>query len=337
MAKIKFDVTDQDPADSAGTAFEDPRPGVYLAKILEINPGFSKGDDGKADKNRPRLEVIYEILDEKYKGSRIWDYVSQTEKAKWKFDQWMLALGISSSKRKGEFDTDDYIGFVVKLRIKAEGGAYGTDDYRPKVGAIVAASDADQARGEEELEELGDGVHEDGDEIEADGEGYIEEALSEMSLKDLGAILTGEFDVERSDVPKGKDAKIEMILELQDSGDGDDGGDEEDETAADDEDGDDLEQLGEDADGEDEEAQERLTELAEENDLDPDEYSTWADLAEALAELDGGDDEEEDELDLDSMSVGDLRTKAEELGLTTTGTKAKLIEKIKAALNEEPF
>ena len=61
-----------------------------------------------------------------------------------------------------------------------------------------------------------------------------------------------------------------------------------------------FEELGEAADTGDDEAEARLTELAGENDLDPDEYPTWAELATALAspDLEGevkGEEEEEEE------------------------------------------
>lgn len=338
--KLKYDLTDQDPTDSAPSSFEDPKPGVYLAKILEINPGFSKGDGGKPDKDRPRLEVVLEIQDEEYKGSRVWDYVSQAGNAKWKEDQFLLALGISNSKRKGEWDTDDYIGTVIKIRIKAESGTkYGTEDYRGKVSAMMMADDADQVT--EELEEIGDGVHEDtGGELEADSDGYSEEDLSELTIKALGTILTDEFDVERDDVPKGKDPKIAKILELQAAaGEDEDEGEAEQDPEAEGE-GDDIPALGEAADEEeDEDAIARLTELAEENDLDPDEYATWSELAEELEPLVGGEGvvDAVAALGLDTMSLGDLREKAEELSLVTTGTKAKLIERITAAVSEEPF
>ncbi len=57
---------------------------------------------------------------------------------------------------------------------------------------------------------------------------------------------------------------------------------------------DDLEVLGEAADGEDEESQIRLTELAAEHGIDPDQVNTWAEVATMISEAqgEGGGDEE---------------------------------------------
>ena len=58
-----------------------------------------------------------------------------------------------------------------------------------------------------------------------------------------------------------------------------------------------LQDLGDLADEGDEESMEKLTERAAEAELDPDEYASWKELAEALVELrsSGGDEEEEEE------------------------------------------
>lgn len=137
MAKVKFDVSGTDPSENAGKIFEDPVPGVYKAKVQACNHGFSKGDDGKPDRTRPRLEVVYEVTDAKdggkYRGSRVWDYVVFTEASQWRLDQFLMAMGISNTKkRKGEFDTDDLVNMPVKIRIKAETGtSVAAGDYRP--------------------------------------------------------------------------------------------------------------------------------------------------------------------------------------------------------------
>lgn len=58
----------------------------------------------------------------------------------------------------------------------------------------------------------------------------------------------------------------------------------------------DFEALGEAADEDDEEAQATLTELAAEQELDPDEYETWAELAATLAEqIEAGEPDAEEE------------------------------------------
>lgn len=99
-----------------------------------------------------------------------------------------------------------------------------------------------------------------------------------------------------------------------------------------------LEELAEIADDPDHddcaEAQEVLTEAAGEAGLDPDEYPTWAELAEALAEAGVGGGEEEAEEDasgdgqwsaeeLDAMSLPELRKLAKASGIADHDTKRK--------------
>lgn len=175
MAKIvEFDVSGVDPEDAtAGQDIEDPAPGVYQAQVREINPGYSKGDDGKPDKSRPRLEVIYSIigdaegeeepLEEKgfngnnCRGARIWDYVSFSEAAEWKLDQFLQSIGESThKKRKGKFDAEKHQEeTIVRMRVKADKNLEG--NYRAKVGGTWAWEDlADDEISDEDLDELED-------------------------------------------------------------------------------------------------------------------------------------------------------------------------------------
>lgn len=186
---------------------------------------------------------------------------------------------------------------------------------------------ADDVELEDETEEV--------EEVAADSDGYTEDALSELKITELGSILTDEFEVDRADVPKGKDPKIAMILDLQATADG-----EGEQAEADAEDAEeDLEALAElvdEGDDEDGKAEERLTELAEENDLDPNEYPTWAELAEAITEAAGGEGTNQ-EAELKAMSIADLRAKAKELEIDSTGAKSALIARILEFLGEDPF
>lgn len=108
--------------------------------------------------------------------------------------------------------------------------------------------------------------------------------------------------IEDYEPPEDDDEVEEDDDEPEDDDTEDENEGEEDDTAEDSDDGeegDDLEALGKEADDEDEDAQERLTELAEEAELDPGDFKTWAKLATALAKLsddeDGDDDEGEDD------------------------------------------
>lgn len=352
MAKVKFDVSGTDPTENAGKIFEDPIPGVYKAKVQACTSGFSKGDDGKPDRSRPRLEVVYEITDGKdngkFRGSRVWDYVVFTEASQWRLDQFLLAMGISNNKkRKGEFDTDDIVGMPVKLRIAADQGtSVAAGDYRPRVKTVLMGEDSDiEDEGDvEELEEdevvADEEIEDEADEVEADSEGYTEDALSELKITDLGKILTDEFDVSREDMPKGKDPKIAMILDLQSSAEGEAEQEEADAEDAEDSADEDLDELARTVDDEEDEegtAQERLEELAEENDLDPNDYETWAELAEELKGLVGGDEGTNQRAELEAMSIADLRAKAKELEIDPKGAKSAVIDRIIESLGEDPF
>lgn len=193
MAKIKFDVSGSDPEKAVSRDFEPPRPGVHLVKVEEINPGFSKGDDGKPDKTRPRLEIVARVEDGVSKGAPLWDYLSFSEASQWKLDQFLQVFGIATAKkRKGEFDTDTIIGEVAKVRVKADSGS---EEYRPKVTAWMVAE---------------------GDGLEGDGDG------DELDLpSDDDDPFGGDDDETATDEAEGGDDDI--------WGDDDEGGEEEEE------------------------------------------------------------------------------------------------------------
>jgi hypothetical protein len=284
---VKFDVSGSDPAD-ATRDFEPPKPGVYKAKVAEINPGFSRDDDGKPDKSRPRLEVVYRIQDKKYANAPVWDYLSFSDASQWKLDQFLQAVGISSkTKRKGEFDTDKVAGKkIVKVRIIGEtrNGA-----YRARVGGVFKYNKDD----DEEL----------------DSEEDVDEEVEDEDVDD-----TEEED------------------ETEESED-EDTDEEEDESP-------DLDSLGAEADEGDDAAAEQLTAMAEDNELDPDEYATWAELATAIQEAEGGGEgEDEDDSDgYDDMSLKELKEELESRDLKTTGSKAALVKRLRENdESEDPF
>jgi hypothetical protein len=345
VAKVKFDVSGTEPEENAGKIFEEPVPGVYKAKVQACTHGFSKNQEtGKPDKTRPRLEVVYEITQEgKHKGARLWDYLVFTEASAWRMDQFLQAMGITNAKKRtGEFDTDDLVGMPVKIRVAAD---KNEATYRPRVATVVMGSDED-AEDDEEMEELEVGDDEEiedeeetEEETETEAEGYAEDDLSELTVKGLGDILVNEFDVERADLPKGKEPKIAMILDLQSAAAGEEEQAEADAEDAETDEDEDLDELGRIVDDEEDEdggAQERLEELAEENDLDPNEYDTWAELATELIGLVGGD-EEDQTAQIKALSLPELRAKAKELAIDSKGTKQALVDRILAHLNEEPF
>lgn len=148
MTKIKFDLTGSDPdkAKLLGNT-EQPRPGVYRCKVTEVNPGFSKDNNGKPDQSRPRVEVVFEVQDAAYKGASLWYYLTYGEGFPiQKQDQFLQAFGIASSrKRKGEWDTDKVVGKYCLVRVKA--GKNLSDEYKADVSAVMPDGDHEEVTG----------------------------------------------------------------------------------------------------------------------------------------------------------------------------------------------
>lgn len=305
MPKVTFDVSGSDP-DEATRAPEPPRPGIYKARLVECTPGFKKGDNGKPDKTRPRLEVAYQIVahlpkdeppDEKHEAVGAWvrDYLTFDESTQRRMDQFLQAFGLATkTKRKGEFDTDKLVAKKPFCKLRVRGDSYtpdGADEpvYSAKAGGVFKW---DAAGGDDEGFE---------EEKPAKAKGSAKKAAAkaepeELDLEALGvAADEGDDDAAATLTEKAEEAGLDTedyatwaaLAEVL----GQEGGDAAD--AAGEGDEEDLEALGAAADeeGDDSEAAQRLTELAGELDepLDPDDYGTWAELAEAINEAQGGD------------------------------------------------
>ena len=247
MPVVKFDVSGTDP--DAAKSYEQPKPGVYRAKVHEVTLGYSKGENGKPDKSRPRLEVIYEITDKKYKGARLWEYISFGETSQWKMDQFLQAFGIATKKKRtGSFKTEAIVGEACKLRIKAGKNLEG--EYRGEVGAVLPMADEeddededfedeepedmeDDEEDEEEDEEeddedAADEEDEDEDEEEPEARHYDMDELSGMALAGLKDVAS-DLELEPpSTVLKNKTKLATWIFENQPVEAGDDEDEEED-------------------------------------------------------------------------------------------------------------
>lgn len=151
MAKVSFNITEEEFEKAAASDFVQPKPGLYTAQLKECNPTFAKGDDGTPDKKRPMLECIYQItglgkdessIEENY--AQLWDYVTFSEAAAWKRAQFLLAMGISDGKKnfKGKVDTEEVIGTKVVIRVKSDKDQDG--NYRGKIAAMFPFTDEDE-------------------------------------------------------------------------------------------------------------------------------------------------------------------------------------------------
>lgn len=302
MATVKFDVSGSDPEKAVAGIGNPPPPGVYLAKISEMNPGFSKGEDGKPDKTRPRVEVVFHVQEKPFMGWPMWYYLTFGKGfPEQKLDQFLQAVGVANKgKRKGSFDTDEQVGKLVKIQIV---GRKDRTDYDPEVknvmsaeGAEVSEEEDETSNGELDFDTLG-GEADDGD---ADAVAALETAAAEAGV-DPDAYATW------ADL-------AEALKEAAESGGGDDENEEPD-----------LDALGTAADDDgDVDAQNKLTELAEEKGLDPDSYPTWAELATALQESEASADD-----GYDDMEVNDLREECKSRGLDSKGGKPALVARLR--------
>lgn len=213
---IKFDVSgaDHNANASGGGEFVQAPKGVYIAELMEANLGYSKDDDGKPDKNRPRIECIYQIVGEadgakpEAQYSRIWDYVSFSDAAEWKLDQFLQAVGIATTKKeKGQLDltkiagkvTDlkggEHDGKAAKVKLRVTAGKDLQGDYRAKVGGTYLLTDEDAEALDEELEaaldeeELDEELIDDDDEAEEEEAEYTAEDIDDMAAADLKALV----------------------------------------------------------------------------------------------------------------------------------------------------
>lgn len=222
MATIKFKV-EPEAFDQTGFA-EQPKPDVYEAQVKEINSGYSKNDDGTEDKKRPRLEVIYEITDEKAKtkgndggsalGARVWDYVTFGSSSQWKLAQFTKAFGLADkSKPSGEFNTAKLAEKVTdisangkkivketghpgaKCKIRVGPGSDQDGGYRAKVRSILPIG--------------GDSDSSDGEEVVVDDDSAIE------SDETGDAMLHTESDLKLMGVPALKEIATSMEIDFK--------------------------------------------------------------------------------------------------------------------------
>jgi len=229
-----------------------------------------------SEKNR--LENIYQIDDGEAKGFRFWDYISLEEASAWRLDQFLIACGIDTlNKPEGTFNPKKLEKKKIKVRVKGE--KYEGED-RAKAGTLLPpGAPADEAL-------LPSDGGEATDETWTDVGARID--TGEFSEEDEASITAAaeEAGLDPADYPTWVELGVALDNGAEES-DEDGTEPDEDEGAGDDEateEGDDLPALGAAADEGEADAIARLTELAGENSLDPDDYATWADLAEALAE-----------------------------------------------------
>lgn len=219
MAKVKYDYTDVDES-QVGYDGEDPKPGIYQAKVSTAEMGQSKAGN-------PMVTVTIDITQGEYKGWRGWHYLVMTEESAWKVKEFTDAVGLTKpGKKKGTWDTDDAVGKPCRIKVRRE---MYEGEAQAKIRSVLApkgdADEDDEPEGADE-EPAGDeaepdepeGDEPEGDEPEGDEDEAKEarrEALGEMNRAALKKELA-KTDSELKVTTKVTDEQIlEAILEAE--------------------------------------------------------------------------------------------------------------------------
>lgn len=197
MPTIKYDITDTtvEDAEAFGQGFDSPKPGVYRAKVKEVNPGFSKDQQGEPDRSKPKIEVVYEIIQKPYAGAQLFSHIplkgstSFNEYAKRRMAQLLLATGqVNTTGGEGTLNTDKIKGKVVRVRVKS--GKDHSGDYRGEFGAVFKDDDS-------KVKLTGDG------EVVSD-----DELISDDELSDDDGIIEEDGDTDW-------DARLSELMAMQ--------------------------------------------------------------------------------------------------------------------------
>lgn len=179
---LNYDVTGSDHTESE--AFEQPRPGLYEAKIFAAEVETPEGKD-------KRLKVTYEVIKGKYKGARLYSYIAFTEEQKWKMDQLLLSVGIDTSKKeKGKLSIKkDLLGKNVVIMVVADeyNGEYKGAHKRTYKWKPLGADDPEEYEEDEDAEE-----EEEEEEEEWEEEEEEEDDLAELDRNELKALIKEE-------------------------------------------------------------------------------------------------------------------------------------------------
>jgi hypothetical protein len=323
VAKIKFDLTDQDPEEASRTALTELAPkGIYPAQITKIDAEEPEGKD-------KRLHVVVSITKPAMTYPPMHEYINLVSKAAaWKFDQLLQAFKLASkTKRTGEFDTDKLAGKNLTILVTHQTDVYeGETRTRARVGSFLPAgkgvtisANGEEPAGEEEpsWSDLGE-LADEGDEEAATQLREAAEAL-DIDPDEINTWVEVAGLIEAAEGPEEEAEEEEAEAEEES------------------EEEDDLDALGAAADEEDEAAAARLAEIIEELELeiDPDEYETWVEVAAAIAE--STTEEEEEAQDYEAMTNLALKKLAKDRGIPATGTKDELVARHQEYDETDPF
>lgn len=341
MAKVKFNVKG---VDSSGGDFTLPKPGMYIAEIIEINVRKS---EGPATKGQTMLEVVTKIVTDsqgKKKdidgiGSQQWSYVfPEHEPMEGQWRQFLEAVGlVKDGKETGTLDTDKLVGTKVQIRVKHEKDDEAAEGVRVRVAKFLPlADDAAEPEEEDDDNEEEESEDEEGDESEdEDEEGDEDEDEDEdeetVDLSELDRAALKKFiKEEKLEITVKKSWTDDQIREaiVEAMSEDEDGEEEEDEEPEDD---------GPDFDSMDRAA---LKAFNTENDLDVKVLKKDSDDA-LRAKIVAAYEAKAGKPDYDSWEPEQLKAEIKERGLTLEGRfgKSKAVAALKAddASDSDPF
>jgi hypothetical protein len=148
MAKLNKQMQKQ--VDDAKSSFEPLPDGVYHALLRDV-------DTTREGPKGPYWSWEFEVIDDEFKGRRLWNNTSLSKEAAFKMNETFTAFGTSA-----DTDTDDLIGQVVKLQVSQRTIQEGTrkgeianqiDRVKPADDDVKEQVDA-EAKSKREMEEI---------------------------------------------------------------------------------------------------------------------------------------------------------------------------------------
>lgn len=332
MARIKHSMTKDDYEKATSGKGAVLKPGVYRVKLIDFKDASPEGKN-------PRWEVIYEVSHGEGKGTRLYDYLTHGDNAKFKKDQFFTALGlvtVSGGKVKvADFDPDRLAKYPEMLaRVINE--TYEEEQRHKLASVLPLDEDADDEDAESDEDEDEDGEEEEEDEDEdAEDEDPDFDSMSISELREWADENEVEIPAKVKGVTKVRAFLVDKWEEM---------------AVSEDEDEDEDETETEEEPEEEEETEEvdlatlklpALRALADENEIDHSGMNAKA-LREALLEALGGEDDEdeeeedEDEVDYSTWSLGDIKSELKDRGIKPVGSKIQLIAKLKKSDESDP-
>lgn len=151
-------------------------PSDYHVKCVSAKLGKS------GDKETPRVEVTYKIMNGKHKGGQLRDDLYLTPKSLWRLRQTMEAMGIKIPNKSVNIDVDMLKG--KELAVTLDDDEYNDTVYSKVVDAFTLTefeSDDD----EDDVDEVDDDEDDEDDDETDDDEDVEDDDLEEVDLEDI--------------------------------------------------------------------------------------------------------------------------------------------------------